>query len=267
MTDTFGAPRADDIQDPRDLLDLTGKTAVVTGGSSGLGVGIALGLAKLGANVCVTGRREPQLVRTVEEISAVGAMGRYVVADVSREDHAHTVVEQTLDSFGSVDVLVNNAGRSGAAPATRESSDHFRVIVETNLHGTYWMCQAVGRVMAPGSAIVNISSVLALTSAVLPQAAYASSKAGVLGLTRDLAHQWTGRKGIRVNAVAPGWFGTEMTAEMSDDMLRGIVDQRVLAGRLGSIAELVSAVCFLSTPASSYISGVVLPVDGGVLTN
>ena len=121
--------------------------------------------------------------------------------------------------------------------------------------------------MQPGSAIVNVTSILAFTSAGLPQAAYASSKAGIVGLTRDLAQQWSGRKGIRVNAIAPGFFATEMTDELSPGYLSDIVDRRVPLQRMGELREFTAAVCFLAGPDASFITGVTLPVDGGLLTN
>jgi NAD(P)-dependent dehydrogenase (short-subunit alcohol dehydrogenase family) len=134
-----------------------------------------------------------------------------------------------------------------------------------NLNGSYWMAQACGRVMQPGSSIVNIGSVLGSTTASLPQAAYASSKAAIIGLTRDLAQQWTGRKGIRVNALAPGFFPSEMTAEYPEGYLDKIM-WRVPSGRTGDPAELTAALVFLASDAASYITGIVLPVDGGLLT-
>src|SRR6202008_2442537 len=121
------------------------------------------------------------------------------------------LVDSAIQAFGRVDILINNAGTGSAYPATRETPEQFRSVIDVNLNGSYWMAQACGRHMQPGSSIVNISSVLALTTAGLPQAAYSASKAGLIGLTRDLAAQWTGRKGIRVNAIAPGYFPTEMT--------------------------------------------------------
>jgi NAD(P)-dependent dehydrogenase (short-subunit alcohol dehydrogenase family) len=150
-------------------------------------------------------------------------------------------------------------------PASRETPEQFRRVIDINLNGSYWMAQACGRVMEPGASIVNISSVLGLRSTGLPQAAYSASKAAVIGLTRDLAQQWTGRKGIRVNALAPGFFPTEMTEQYPD----GYIDQvskRLPAGRPGDPAELVAALIFLASDAGSYVTGVVLPVDGGLLT-
>jgi NAD(P)-dependent dehydrogenase (short-subunit alcohol dehydrogenase family) len=136
-------------------------------------------------------------------------------------------------------------------------------VIDINLNGSYWMAQACGRVMKPGSSIINLASVIALTSGGLPQAAYSASKAGVTGLTRDLAGQWTGRKGIRVNALAPGFFPSEMT----DEFPEGYIDSqlpRLPAGRTGDPAELAAALVFLASPAASYITGATLVVDGGL---
>jgi NAD(P)-dependent dehydrogenase (short-subunit alcohol dehydrogenase family) len=174
-------------------------------------------------------------------------------------------VQTAMNELGHVDVLVNNAGIGTAAPATREAPDDFRRVIDINLNGSYWMAQACGRVMQPGSSIVNIGSVLGSTTAGLPQAAYASSKAAIIGLTRDLAQQWTGRKGIRVNALAPGFFESEMTDQYPDGYLEQIM-WRVPTGRKGEASELAAALVFLASAAASYITGVVLPVDGGLLT-
>jgi len=162
-----------------------------------------------------------------------------------------------------VHVLVNNAGFGWAKPATRETPEEFRKVLDVNLHGQYWMSQAFGRAAREGGSIVNISSVLGLHPGALPQAAYAASKAGLIGLTRDLAAQWTGRKGIRVNAVAPGYFPTEMTDQMGPEEAE-LVKMITPAGRLGDPAELACAVVFLASEAASYITGVTLPVDGGM---
>ena len=175
------------------------------------------------------------------------------------------VVAEAVEALGAVDVLVNNAGIGTAVPATRETPEQFRQVIDVNLNGSYWMAQACGRVMKPGSSIVNIGSVLGQTTGALPQAAYASSKAAIIGLTRDLAVQWTGRKGIRVNALAPGFFPTEMTETYPEGYIDSMM-VRVPAGRPGDAAELVAALVFLASDAASYVTGVVLPVDGGMLT-
>jgi NAD(P)-dependent dehydrogenase (short-subunit alcohol dehydrogenase family) len=158
---------------------------------------------------------------------------------------------------------VNNAGFGWAAPATRETPEQFRKVIDINLNGQYWMAQAFGRAAKEGGSIINISSVLGLRPGAIPQAGYAASKAGLIGLTRDLAAQWTGRKGIRVNAIAPGYFPTEMTDEM-DDKEAELVKMIAPAGRLGVPHEIADACVFLASEASSYITGITLPVDGGM---
>jgi NAD(P)-dependent dehydrogenase (short-subunit alcohol dehydrogenase family) len=248
-----------------DLFRLDDKVAIVTGASSGLGVAFAEGLAEAGADVAICARRVDRLEDTRRRVEALGRRCVAVEADVSDPDACTRVVQATVQELGKVDVLVNNAGIGTAVPATRETPDQFRQVIDINLNGSYWMAQAAARAMKDGGAIVNIGSVLGQTSAALPQAAYASSKAAIIGLTRDLAQQWTGRKGIRVNALAPGFFESEMTDQYPD----GYLDQmmwRVPAGRKGDPRELTAALVFLASDASSYVTGAVLPVDGGMLT-
>jgi NAD(P)-dependent dehydrogenase (short-subunit alcohol dehydrogenase family) len=170
-----------------------------------------------------------------------------------------------MQTFGRVDILVNNAGVGTAVPATRETPDQFRTVIDINLNGSYFMAQACGRVMQPGSSIVNISSVLGITTAGLPQAAYVASKAGIIGLTRDLAQQWTGRKGIRVNALAPGFFASEMTDQYPLDYIDSQIHRAPLR-RVGVAEELSAALIFLASDAGSYVTGVTIPVDGGLST-
>jgi NAD(P)-dependent dehydrogenase (short-subunit alcohol dehydrogenase family) len=246
-----------------DLFRLDGRTAIVTGASSGLGVAFAQGLAEAGADVVLGARRLDRLADTAALVEAAGRKAVTVETDVSDPDACTALVEAALAAFGTVDVLVNNAGIGTAVPATHETPEQFRSVIDVNLNGCYWMAQACGRVMQPGSSIVNISSVLGLTTGGLPQAAYSASKAGLIGLTRDLAAQWTGRKGIRVNALAPGFFDSEMT----DQYPEGYLDQmspRLLAGRVGDPAELAATVVFLASDAAGYITGQTLAVDGGL---
>jgi NAD(P)-dependent dehydrogenase (short-subunit alcohol dehydrogenase family) len=186
-----------------------------------------------------------------------------VVADVSSPVDCQALADAAMDAFGRVDILVNNAGVGTAVPATRETPEQFEQVIDVNLNGCYWMAQACARVMRPGSSIVNISSVLGLTTAGLPQAAYSASKAGLLGLTRDLAQQWGGRKGIRVNAIAPGFFDSEMTAQYRPGYLESQLRRSPLA-RAGEAEELAAAVLFLASDASSYVTGQTLVVDGGL---
>jgi NAD(P)-dependent dehydrogenase (short-subunit alcohol dehydrogenase family) len=246
-----------------DLFRLDGRVAIVSGASSGLGVAFAQGLAEAGADVVLGARRVDRLAETATLVEATGRRAIAVETDVTDPDACTALVQAGLDAFGKVDVLVNNAGLGTAVPATRETPEQFRSVIDVNLHGCYWMAQACGRVMQPGSSIVNVSSVLGFTTAGLPQAAYASSKAALVGLTRDLAAQWTGRKGIRVNAVAPGFFESEMTDQYPDGYL-DLVMTRVPAGRSGDPAELAATVVFLASDAAGYVTGQTLVVDGGV---
>ncbi|MHA4853944.1 SDR family NAD(P)-dependent oxidoreductase [Rhodococcus sp. MSC1_016] len=246
-----------------DMFRLDGKVAVVTGASSGLGVAFARGLAEAGADLVLAARRVDQLEKTKRMVEEIGRRAVVVRADVSRPDDATGIVEVGLAEFGKVDILINNAGVASAVPATRETPDQFRNVMDVNVNGSYWVAQACGRVMQPGSVIVNVASVLGLTTAGLPQAAYTSSKAAVIGLTRDLAQQWTGRKGIRVTAVAPGFFESEMTQSYPP----GYVEQtlkRVPSGRFGHPEELAATIVFLASEAGGYITGSTLPVDGGI---
>lgn len=245
-----------------DRFSLTGRVGIVTGASSGLGVSFAGALADSGAAVVVAGRRASRLDETANSIRARGGQALAVQTDVSRPEDCTALVEAAIAEYGRVDVLVNNAGIGAARPATRESPEEFRQVIETNLNGCYWMAQACGRVMRPGSAIINISSVVGLKPQDLPQAAYAASKAGLLGLTRDLAHQWTARKGIRVNAIAPGFFESEMSTSYAE----GYVDtqlQHVAMGRQGHPDELAATVLWLASDAGGYVTGQTIVVDGG----
>ncbi|GAB2476830.1 SDR family NAD(P)-dependent oxidoreductase [Jatrophihabitans fulvus] len=246
-----------------DLFRLDDRVAIVTGASSGLGVAFAQALAEAGADVVLAARRADKLADTQKLVEAAGRRALAVPTDVADPGSCQALVDAAMAEFGRVDVLVNNAGIGTAVPATKETPEQFRAVVDVNLNGCYWLAQACGRVMAPGSSIVNISSVLGLTTAGLPQAAYSASKAGLLGLTRDLAQQWTGRKGIRVNAIAPGFFESEMTDQYTEGYLESVL-QRVVAGRMGDPAELAAAVVFLASPAGGYVTGQTLAVDGGV---
>jgi len=225
-----------------DSFSLAGKVAIVTGASSGLGVAFAVGLADAGADIAICARRVEKLEETKAQVLERGRRCIAVQADVSDPNDCDRVVAETVEQLGKVDVLINNAGIGTAVPATRETPDEFRRVIDINLNGSYFMAQACGRAMRDGGgSIVNIGSVIGSTSAFLPQAAYASSKAAIIGLTRDLAQQWTGRKGIRVNALAPGFFKSEMT----DQYQEGYVEQmmfRVPAGRKGDEAQNVRPV-------------------------
>ncbi|HET9691738.1 MAG TPA: SDR family oxidoreductase, partial [Acidimicrobiales bacterium] len=204
-----------------------------------------------------------RLADTAGLVDAAGRRAIRVATDVSRPDDCQALVDAAFEQFGRVDVLVNNAGIGTAVPASREKPEEFEAVIDVNLNGAYWMAKAAATRMQPGSSIVNVSSVLGLVTAGLPQAAYAASKAGLLGLTRDLAAQWSTRKGIRVNAVAPGFFPSEMTDQYPPDYIPGRLAQAPLS-RPGDPEELAATVVFLASDASGYITGETIVVDGGM---
>lgn len=245
-----------------DRFSLAGRVAVVTGASSGLGVVFAEALAEAGADVVIAARRADRLVDAAGLVEKTGRRSLSVRTDVTQPADCEALAAATMDTFGRLDILVNNAGTGGAVPALKESPQAFRDVVDVNLNGTYWMAQACARVMQPGSSIINLASVLGLRTMNLPQAAYSSTKAGVVGLTRDLSAQWAGRKGIRVNALAPGIFPSEMSSEFLPETI-AMVESQTPLGRIGRRDELSGALIFLASDASSYVTGMTLPVDGG----
>jgi NAD(P)-dependent dehydrogenase (short-subunit alcohol dehydrogenase family) len=246
-----------------DRFRLDDKVVIVTGASSGLGVAFARACAEAGADIVLGARRLDKLEGTAELVRAVGRRALSVATDVADPAQCQAMVDAAMAEFGHVDVLVNNAGVGTAVPATRETPEEFRAVVDVNLNGAYWAAQACGRVMGPGSSIVNISSILGITTAGLPQAAYSASKAAIAGLTRDLAQQWGTRKGIRVNAIAPGFFKSEMTDQYKPGYLESVIERAAL-GRTGDPEELAATLVWLSSDAGGYVTGQTIVVDGGV---
>jgi NAD(P)-dependent dehydrogenase (short-subunit alcohol dehydrogenase family) len=248
------------------LFDLTGRVAVVTGASSGLGVTFAEGLAAAGASVVLAARRADRIAALEKALTSSGAQALAVECDVVKEASVDSLVRATLDRFGRADVLVNNAGVSRVKPALDESPDDFRAVLETNLVGAFTCAQRFGRVMVENrrGSIVNIASILGFVGiGLVPQASYAASKGGVVNLTRELATQWA-RLGVRVNAIAPGWFPSEMAADMVEtEDGQKFIRRRTPMGRAGEPKELLGALLLLASDASSFMTGQTIAVDGG----
>jgi NAD(P)-dependent dehydrogenase (short-subunit alcohol dehydrogenase family) len=242
---------------------LDGRVTVVTGASSGLGVAFARGFAQAGSDVVLAARRVNKLEQTAEMIADTGRESLVIATDIADPAQAQRMVDAAMTRFGRVDVLINNAGIGTARPAIRETQEEFREVIDVNLNGAFWAAQACGRVMQPRSAIINISSILGLTTAGLPQAAYSASKAAIMGLTRDLAQQWGSRKGIRVNAIAPGFFESEMTNQYQAGHLDSFAP-RILLQRLGDPQEFAATAVWLASDAAGYVTGQTIVVDGGV---
>jgi gluconate 5-dehydrogenase len=251
----------------QELFDLAGKTAVVTGGGSGIGKQMAGALAELGANLVLCARKVERCEEAASELSELGVRALALRCDVRNPDDVQEVVERTVAELGSVDVLVNNAGTSWGAAAEDTPLEGWQKVVDVNLTGVFLFSQAAGRVMierGQGGAIVNIASVAGLRGSppgAMDAIAYNATKGGVISFTRDLAHKWA-QYGIRVNAIAPGWFPSDMSKVLlerhGDEFVR-----RIPLHRFGGPDDLKGAIVFLASPASAYVTGHTLVVDGG----
>jgi gluconate 5-dehydrogenase len=251
----------------QDLFDLSGKVALITGGGRGIGETAADALAEAGAKVVITGRREEYLTAARERLTARGLNCYALVADVTQPDDVARAVQSALDTYGQLDILVNNAGQTWGQPTEDMPFERWRQVTEVNLNGMFLMSQAAGRhMLARGSGrIINVASVAGLVAGDaegVRTIAYNTSKAGVIAFTRSLAMEW-GRRGVNVNAIAPGWFPTRMAAA-SINANRERFEARTALGRLGELNELRGAFVFLAAPASSYVTGQTLVVDGGI---
>lgn len=246
-----------------DRFRLDGKTAVVTGASSGIGEAVAIAFAQAGATVYAVARRKDRLSELAERCQGIEPW----VVDLSDQDDCERLVPAVVEAAGGVDVLVNNAGISNIARAQEETTADFRRVLDLDLVATFVLSREAGKAMigqGRGGSIINVSSSAGLVgSGDLPQASYAASKAAVVNLARELAVQWA-RYAIRVNALAPGWVETDMTREyFATDRGRAAVERLTPLRRAADVDEIAAAALFLASDASSYVTGAVLAVDGG----
>lgn len=268
-------PTRDSTVNVKQLFDLTGRVAIVTGGSIGLGRQMAEGLAEMGANVVLCARKEERCREAAEELRQLGVEARALGCNVKNPDSIQEMVNATLSQFGRIDVLINNAGISWGAAVEEMRLEDWNKVIETNLTGTFLCAQAVGKVMIEQSRngnskggysngkIINIASVAGLggAPAELPAIGYHASKGGVISFTKDLACKWAAHN-IQVNAIAPGWFPTHMSnriLERHEELFLSHIPLR----RFGNEHDLKGAAVFLASAASNYVSGHVLVVDGG----
>ena len=247
------------------LFDLSGRVAIITGGSIGLGRQMAQGLAEMGANLLLCARKKERCEQAAEELKQLGVKTLALACDVKNPDQVHEAVRQAVLQFGRIDILINNAGTSWGAAVEEMRLDHWNKVMETNLTGTFLFSQAVGKIMVPQrrGKIINIASVAGIQGAP-PQfqaIGYHASKGGVIAFTKDLACKW-GMHNIQVNAIAPGWFPTHMS-DVVIERNREAFLKRIPLGRFGGDHDLKGAAAFLASDASDFVTGHVLVVDGG----
>lgn len=251
-----------------ELFSLRDRTALVTGGSRGIGLEIAEGFGQSGARVAITARRREWLEEAERSLRAQDIDCLALAGDVSDGNDVVRVVDEVARRLGRIDILVNAAGRTWGAPAEQMPLDKWREVMDANATGTFLMCQAVGRGMIAqrSGRIINIASLAGLSGQppeVMDAVGYTASKGAIIALTRDLAVKW-GRHGITVNAIAPGWFPTRMSEKVIERAGRALTSL-IPMGRIGRPGEVKGAAVFLASDAASYITGQVFAIDGGLL--
>ncbi len=252
----------------KNYFDLSGNTAIVTGCSTGLGVQMAHALANQGANiVCLARRKELVDANAAELASKYGVKAIGISCDITSTEAIESAVKQTMDEFGRIDILINNAGTGAVAPAEDITDEQFNNEIDIDLTGTFKMARAVVKaamIPAKYGRIINIASMYGMVgNKIAPASPYHAAKGGVVNLTRALAAEW-GSKGINVNCICPGYFYSPLTKETLDsEAFQNYARTMIPLSRYGNEGELDSAAIFLSSPASSYVNGVILPVDGG----
>ena len=248
-----------------EMFSLKGKTAVVTGASSGLGVIFARALAEMGANVELAARRVEKLNEVADGLRALGVKARAFGCDVSKQENVQGLVDDTVKNFGRLDVIVNNAGIAAMSPATEISVDEWNKVVSVNLTGVFLSARTAARQMMKqgGGSVINIASIYGAVGDVFPASPYYATKGAVINMTRDLAVEWAPFK-IRVNAIAPGFFPSEMTeAIFQDPGYMEYITKETPLGRTGNPDDLKGVVVFLASTASDYVTGQTIFVDGG----
>jgi NAD(P)-dependent dehydrogenase (short-subunit alcohol dehydrogenase family) len=252
----------------KDMVDLKGKVAIVTGGGKGIGLKMAEGLAEAGANIVLCSRKVQACEKAADDLGKLGVKSLALPCDVTSAKEIQAVVDETLRAFGRLDVLINNSGTNWGATPEDYPVEGWQKVMDTNINGLFQFSQIAGRAMIrqKGGNIVNITSIMGVvgTEAEVADAiAYSASKGAVISFTKDLAAKWA-KHNIRVNAIAPGWFPTDMSQWVLDNHGERILSH-IPMKRYGGEDELKGAAVFLASEASRYVTGIILPVDGGYL--